>query len=120
MKKSEKEGLENNEYDEYDFPVTNSKGYSYYGLTMHKIKYDYNYLLKIDEEDKSELNFRKKFNDKYFKKSSLIEHSVILKDYQKITKINNFLNKLYLGYGDTIKLVYRASEDKEFLFENFI
>ena len=62
----------------------------------------------------------KKFNDKYFKKSSLIEHSIILSNYQKITKIKNFLNRFYLDYDDAIKLVYRASKDKEFLFENFI
>ena len=115
-----KEELDNNEYDEYDFPVTNSKGFSHYGITMHKIKYDYNYWCKNDEEDPSELNFLKKFKDKHYKKSSLIAHSVILKDYQKITKVNNFLNKFYLDCDDKIKLIYRASEDKEFLFENFI
>ena len=111
---------EYDEYDEYDFPVTNSKGYSYSGLTMHKLKYDHDYWCKIEEEDPCEINFRKKFVDEHFQKSSLIEHSVILKDYQKITKIKNFLKKFFLGYGDKIKLVYRASEDKEFLFDNFI
>ena len=39
----ELENNENEEYDEYDFPVTNSKGFSHYGITMHKLKYDYNY-----------------------------------------------------------------------------
>ena len=106
--------------DEFDFPVTNSKGFSHSGITMHKLKYDYDYWCKIDDEDISDTNFRKKFNDKHFKKSSLIEHSIILKDYQKTTKIKNFLNRFYLDSGDTIKLVYRASKDKEFLFENFI
>ena len=114
------EELGNNDYDEYDFPITNIKGSSFYGITMHKLKYNYDYWCKIDEEKPSESNFRKKFTDKHFKRSSLIEHSIILKDYQKITKINNFLKKFYLDYGDSIKLVYRASEDKEFLFENFI
>ena len=83
------EELENNEYeeyDEYDFPVTNSKGFSHYGITMHKLKYDYNYWANIEEENPSESKFIKNFKDKHFKKSSLIEHSVILKDYQKITK----------------------------------
>ena len=108
------------DYDEFDFPVTNSKGFSHYGITMHKLKYDYDYWCKIDEEDISDTNFRKKFNDEYFKKSSLIEHSIILSNYQKNTKIKNFLNRFYLDYGDAIKLVYRASRDKEFLFENFI
>ena len=119
----ELENNENEEYDEYDFPVTNSKGFSHYGITMHKLKYDYNYWLNYlnnDDENPSQSKFMKNFKDKHFKKSSLIEHSAILKEYQKITKIKNFLNKFYLDYGDTIKLVYRASEDKEFLFENFI
>ena len=111
---------EYDEYDEYDFPVTNIKGSSYYGLTMHKLKYDYDYWCRLEEENPSESNFRKKFIDKHFKKSSLIEHSLILQDYQKITTIKNFLKKFYLDCGDTIKLEYRASEDKEFLFENFI
>ena len=124
-----KEDLDNNENDEYneydendeyDFPVTNSKGFSHYGITMHKIKYDYKNWCYIEEENPSELNFIKKFQDKHFAKSSLIEHSSILKDYQKNTKINNFLNKFYLDRDDKIKLIYRASEDKEFLFENFI
>ena len=108
------------EYYKFYFPVNNSKGFSHSELTMHKLKYDYDYWCKIDEEDISDTNFRKKFNDKYFKKSSLIEHSIILSNYQKITKIKNFLNRFYLDYGDAIKLVYRASKDKEFLFENFI
>ena len=114
------EELENDEYDEYDFPVTNGKGFSHYGITMHKIKYDYDYWCKLPEENPIESNFIKEFKNKHLKKSSLIEHSLILKDYQKNTKINNFLNKFYLDDGDKIKLVYRASEDKEFLFENFI
>ena len=87
---------------------------------MHKIKYDYKYWCYNEEENPSELNFIKKFQEKHFEKSSLIEYSSILKDYQKNTKINNFLNKFYLDSGDKIKLIYRASEDKEFLFENFI
>ena len=53
------EELENNDYDEYDFPVTNIKGSSFYGITMHKLKYDYDYWCKIDEEKPSESNFRK-------------------------------------------------------------
>ena len=108
------------EYYKFDFPVNNSKGFSHSGLTMHKLKYDYDYWCKIDEEDISDTNFRKKFNDKYFKKSSLIKYSIILSNYQKTTKIKNFLNRFYLDYGDAIKLIYRASKDKEFLFENFI
>ena len=108
------------EYDEYDFPVTNSKGFSYSGITMHKIKYDSKFWLKHYEENPKEENFIKEFQKKHFQKSSLIEHSQILKEYKKITKINKFLDKLYLDSGDKIKLIYRASEDKEFLFENFI
>ena len=124
-----KEDLDNNENDEYneydendeyDFPVTNSKGFSHSGITMHKIKYDLKNWCYFEEENPSELNFIKKIQDKHFAKSSLIEHSSILKEYQKNTKINNFLNKFYLDSDDKIKLIYRASEDKEFLFENFI
>ena len=118
--KEDLDNNENDEYDEYDFPVTNSKGFSHSGITMHKIKYDYKNWCYIEEENPSELNFIKKFQDKHFAKSSLIEHSSILKDYQKNTKINNFSNKFYLDNDDKIKLIYRASEDKEFLFENFI
>ena len=117
MKKNKKN---DEEYDEYDFPVISNKGYSFSGLTFHKIKYDSDYWLRNPEEDPIETNFIKNFNDTHFKKQSLTEHSKILKEYQKTTKIKNFLNKFYLDSGDTIKLIYRASEDKEFLFENFI
>ena len=108
------------EYDEFDFPVISNKGFSHSGITMHKLKYDNKYWTKIEQPDPKESNFIKKFNDEHFRKSSLIEHSKILKELEKTTKTNNFLNKFYLDSEDSIKLIYRASEDKEFLFENFI
>ena len=117
MKKKNKE---EDEYDEYDFPVISNKGFSHSGITMHKIKYDSNYWLRNEEENPIEKNFIQNFNDKHFKKSSLIKYSKILTDYQKITKINSFLKRFYLDCEDKIKLIYRASDDKEFLFENFI
>ena len=123
MKKNIKSNYANNknsEYDEYDFPVTSSKGYSYPFITFHKIKYDSKYWLKNEEENPSEINFIKNFNEKHFKKTSLTQYSSILKDLQKNNKINNLKNIFYIDYGDNIKLIYKASEDKEFLFENFI
>lgn len=44
----------------------------------------------------------------------------ILKHFQKNGKLNKFLDKLSFEYGNTIKLIYRVSEDKELSFEKFI
>ena len=106
-------------YDEYDYPVTNYKGHSYPGITMHQIKYgliDY-YFRESSEEEKKFIN---KFNEIHYKNIYLIDYSLILKEYQKNTKIKNLLNQFYYDYNYIIKFKFRASEDKDLNFKNFL
>ena len=56
-----------------------------------------------------------------YQKPYLINHSLILKEYQKVTKINNFIYKFcYCSDPDSyLKLRYRASEYKKLKNKDF-
>ena len=110
------------EYDEHDYPVTGIKGYGYSGLSLHVIKHSLrkDNLFNIENPNIQEEQFIKDFNKEHFKNIHLIDYSKILKNFQKSEKINNFIEKLSFEYDNTIKLMYRASEDKELSFEKLI
>ena len=117
----EEEEEEEAEYDEHDYPVTAIKGSGFYGTTMHSLKYRKKEDIFIyDSPSPKEIQFIKDFNKEHYKNINLVDFSQILQNFKKNAKIGNFLDKLNYNYESTIKLVYRASDDKDFSFEKLI
>jgi len=118
---NEEEEEEEAEYDEHDYPVTGIKGSAFYGVTMHGLKYRKKEDIFIyDSPNPKDMKFIKDFNKEHYKNLNLDNFSKILQNFKKNAKMDNFLDKLSFNYESTIKLVYRASEDKEQSFEKLI
>lgn len=86
---------------------------------VYKEKDKNKYLSYNKESTLSEIIAINKFLNS--QKPNLINHSVILKEYQKGTKLNNFLDKFFYGsFPDSyLKLRYRASEYRKLKNKDF-
>ena len=117
-----------NEYDD-DYYCFNKNTYRDFTRKKHKNKYNFNEVYREKDKNKyfsynkestlKEIITINKFSN--YQKPYLINHSFILKEYQKITKIDYFINKFcYHSAPDSyLKLRYRASEYKKLKNKDF-
>ena len=109
------------EYDKDDIPINNYKPKIYSktaidgikGTGKYKEKYDSSHCMVISRINNKNFN---EYSKNITKSRSILHHSKILKEYQKVLKIQKELYFIFeSSYAEEkIKLKYRASEHKKF------